>query len=86
MTRFFAAYINKITVLNRRREKMKIDTLEKLKVHLKILKKMFVKNGCEEFQLYPMFCLYYDKNKEKYKLTKEQVFDLACEIMIEEGI
>lgn len=61
-----------------------IDTVEKMKVHLKILKKKLLKEGCDKFQLYPMFCLYYDKNKEKYSLPKMQILDLACEILIEE--
>lgn len=63
---------------------MKIDTIEKLKVHLKMLKKRLLKEGCDQMQLYPIFCLYYDKNKEKYHLPKFQVLDLACEILIEE--
>jgi hypothetical protein len=62
---------------------MKIDTVEKLKAHLKILKMKLLKEGCDKMQLYPMFCLYYDKNKEKYLIPKVQVFDLACEILIE---
>lgn len=61
-----------------------IDTVEKLKVNLKILKKQLLKAGCDDFQLYPMFCVYYDKNKERYGLPKETVFDTACEILIEE--
>lgn len=61
-----------------------IDSVEKLKVNLKILKKQLLKQGVNEFQLYPMFCLYYDKHKERYSLPKEQIFDIACEILIEE--
>jgi hypothetical protein len=63
---------------------MNIDTVEKLRVHLKIMKKQMLRQGADKFQLYPMFCLYYDKNKEKYSLPKIQVLDLACEILIEE--
>lgn len=62
---------------------MKIDTVEKLRANLKILKMKLLKAGCDKMQLYPMFCVYYDKNKERYQLPKEQVFDLACEILIE---
>lgn len=61
-----------------------IDTVGKVRVHLKILKLLFLKQGADKFQLYPMFCLYYDKNKERYSLPKEQIFDIACEIFIEE--
>jgi hypothetical protein len=50
---------------------------------LKILKFRLLKQGCDKMQLYPMFCLYYDKNKESYLLPKWDVFDLACEILIE---
>jgi hypothetical protein len=63
---------------------MKIDTEGKLRVHLKLLEKRLLKEGCDKMQIYPVFCIYYDKNKEKYPLPKEQVFDTACEILIEE--
>lgn len=63
---------------------MKIDTTEKLKAHLKIFKFKLLKEGCSKMQLYPMFCLYYDKNKESYLFPKWDVFDQACEILIEE--
>jgi hypothetical protein len=63
---------------------MGIDTVEKLKVHLKIFKSQLKKQGATDFQYYPMFCIYYEKNREKYALSKEQVLDTACEILIEE--
>ncbi|QIW89749.1 hypothetical protein PQE71_gp067 [Bacillus phage Izhevsk] len=61
-----------------------IDTVAKLKVHLKLFKSQALKAGATQFQLYPMFCTYYDKNKDKYGVDKFQVLDLACEILIEE--
>ncbi|BCT30317.1 hypothetical protein BVAD3_39910 (plasmid) [Bacillus velezensis] len=61
-----------------------IDSVDKLKVHLKILKKKLLHEGADKLELYPMFCLYYDKNKERYQLPKVQVLDVACEILIEE--
>lgn len=61
-----------------------IDTFEKLKVHLKLFKSQALKAGATQFQLYPMFCIYFDKNKHKYSLNKVEILDLACEILIEE--
>lgn len=61
-----------------------IDTVEKLRVHLKLFKKQALRVGSDSLQLYPMFCIYYDNNKEKYNLNKAQVLDLACEVLIEE--
>ena len=61
-----------------------IDTDKKLEVHLRILKKRFLKMGFDKFMLYPIFCMYYEKNKEKYKLSKWTVLNTACEILIEE--
>lgn len=64
---------------------MMIDTPKKLEVHLKILKKRLIKEGCGKFELYPTFCTYYEKNKEKYQLPKWDVLNMACEILVEEG-
>lgn len=64
---------------------MKIDSIQKLRLHLKILKKKFLHEGVDKLELYPMFCLHYDKNKERYQLPKIQVLKLACEILIEEN-
>ena len=61
-----------------------IDTPKKLEVHLKIMKKKLFEAGCNQYQLYPVFCLYYEKNKEKYQLSKWDVLNMACEILIEE--
>jgi hypothetical protein len=61
---------------------MNIDTIDKLKAHLKLLRIKLLREGYNELQLYPMFCLYYDKNKERYQLPKEQILDNACEILI----
>lgn len=61
-----------------------IDSVEKLRVHLRLFKKQALRAGSDSFQLYPTFCIYFDKNKEKYILNKAQVLDMACEILIEE--
>ncbi|GEM_PF-4281631 len=62
---------------------MNIDSLERLSRHLKLFRMKLKKEGHNEMQLYPMFCVYYDKNKEKFQLSKEQVLESACEILIE---
>lgn len=61
-----------------------IDTIAKLKAHLKLFKSQALKAGATQYQLYPMFYVYFDKNKHKYSLSKPQILDLACEILIEE--
>ena len=61
-----------------------IDTLKKLEVHLTIFKKRLLKEGCDKFQLYPMFCKYYSQNTEKYQLSKWDVLNTACKILVEE--
>lgn len=61
-----------------------IDTLKKLEVHLKLMKRQLERQGCDKFQLYPVFCTYYTNNKEKYQLPKEVILNKACEILVEE--
>lgn len=61
-----------------------IDTEKRLEVHLKIFKKRLLKEGVDKFQLYPVFCMYYEKNKEKYQLPKWDILNKACEILVEE--
>ena len=62
---------------------MAIDTEAKLRVHMKLLKNRLLREGCDKLQVYPIFCSYYDKNKEKYQLPKEQVLNMACEVFVE---
>lgn len=62
---------------------MAITTIDQLKIHLKVLRMKLVNNGITGYELYPQFCLYYAKNKEKYQLPKEVVLEHACEILIE---
>lgn len=62
---------------------MIIDNEAKLKFHLKHFKKTALKNGAGEFDLYPMFGLYYQENKEKYDMPNGLIFDMACRILIE---
>lgn len=64
---------------------MQITTTDQLKVHLKVLKVKMIKQGYTDFQLYPAFCVMYNQNKERYQLSKEEVLNLACEILIEEA-
>lgn len=64
--------------------KVTIDTENKMRAHLKIFKLKATKQGLTKFQLYPAFCTYYEKHKEKFGLPKFQVLDLACEILVEE--
>lgn len=64
---------------------MIIDTTDKLRSHLKVLKFKLLKDDFDPFQLYPTFCIYYAEHKERYLLPKEEVLDLACEILIEEA-
>lgn len=64
--------------------RLEIKTIEHLRTHLKVLKMRLIKEGCNELQLYPMFVMYYEKNKERYQLSKEIVLDSACEILIED--
>lgn len=61
---------------------MKIETVEQLKVHLKVLKMKFKKNGYSDLQLYPAFCVYYGEHQDKYHLSKEVVLNHACDILI----
>lgn len=63
---------------------MIIDTEAKLKAHLRIFKMRLLKEGCDKLQLYPIFCLHYQRNKEKYKMPNGKILDMACEILIEE--
>lgn len=59
-----------------------IETEQRLETHLKVFKLKLNKEGYTDFQLYPMFCTYYERNKERYRLPKETVIEMACEILI----
>lgn len=61
-----------------------ISTQIKLLAYLRLFKKRMVNQGLGQFQLYPAFCIHYDKNKEQFALPKETVLDAACQILIEE--
>ena len=62
-----------------------IDTEKRLEIHLKIFKKRLLSEGVNKFQLYPVFCMHYERNKEKYQLPKWDILNKACEILVEEG-
>ncbi|MEW4233473.1 hypothetical protein Q0N71_29365 [Bacillus thuringiensis] len=59
-----------------------IDNVEKLRVHLKMFKKQCEKQNVNEFSIYPNFCVYLDKNKDKYDLPKETILNEALDIFL----
>lgn len=59
------------------------DTEEKLEKHLKTLKKLWLREGVNELNLYPQFCIFHQKNKEKYQLPKEIVLSMALDIFLD---
>ena len=62
---------------------MLIDTKVKLKLHLMGFKKQCVKSGIDPLLYYPAFCEHYGKHSSNYTMSKYDVLDMACEILIE---
>lgn len=61
-----------------------IDSETKLKFFLKIFKKKALEQGHNQYSLYPNFCILLDKDKEKFKLPKEVMLDMALDIFLED--
>lgn len=60
-----------------------IDNELKLTIHLKAIKRRFIERGCNMYEFYPLFCIYYDRNKEDYNLPKQIILDKALDIFLE---
>ena len=65
---------------------MFITTEDQLERKLKVFKVKLKNEGFEDLQLYPLFCVHYDKHKELYQLPQEMVLDKACDILIEGSV
>ncbi len=61
-----------------------IDTESKLKMFLKIFKKKALEQGHNQYSLYPNFCVLLENDKEKFKLPKPVILDMALDIFLED--
>lgn len=59
-----------------------INNVKLLRVHLKMFKRSVLEKTGNVYDCYPNFCLYYDKNKDKYDLPKETVFNEALDVFL----
>lgn len=60
-----------------------ISNMDHLITHLKVFKFKAIKTGVNKLMIYPLFCIYYSENKERYHLPHEIVIESACKILIE---
>lgn len=60
-----------------------IDTDKRLETSMKIFKKRALDQGADPFMLYPMYCEFYQNNKDQFGFGNAYVYDKACEFFVE---
>jgi len=65
-------------------EAMYINSIQKLRIHLKVFKARLLKGGVDKLNIYPMFCKYYADNSDAYDLPMITVLNEAVTILLEE--